>query len=162
MAKFNPLTLEEKQEIRVRATLYRAIADLKTYDEVKAFVGDLLNPQERMMLARRFYIAKMLLEDYSYDVISVALRTGHTTIAKVARWLHYGRGGYLAVVKRLLLKELQREKQKGMRHDPQNPLYVMRRYALAFWPVTATVELKQKISRMLDAQRKERKILSKR
>ena len=53
------------------------------------------------MLARRLLIAEMLLRQNTYRQIQQQLRVGAATIARVDRWLHFGRGGYVAALKLL-------------------------------------------------------------
>lgn len=70
------------------------LAELGEKSAIKYFLKDLLNRQERIMLIRRLLVAKMLLDGYTYDEIQNKLKVGKGTIAKVSRWLYFGRGGY--------------------------------------------------------------------
>ena len=72
---------------------------LKTKKEIKNFLKDLLNRQERAMLVRRLLIAEMLVKDYTYKEIVNRLHCGTATIARIDRWLNFGRGGYKQAVK---------------------------------------------------------------
>ena len=75
------------------------LSKLKNKNEIKNFLKDLLNRQERMMIIRRLLIAEMLKDNKSYVEIRKALKCGTATIARVQRWLNFGRGGYEKVIK---------------------------------------------------------------
>lgn len=77
---------------------------LKTKREIKNFFKDLLNRQERTMLIRRLLIAEMLLENHTYQEIVDRLHCGTATIARIDRWLHFGRDGYKQAIKVKKLK----------------------------------------------------------
>lgn len=74
------------------------LSGLKTRSAIRNFLKDLLNRQERLMLVRRLLIAEMLISGCTYKEIKSRLRCGGTTVAKVERWLHFGRGGYKQAV----------------------------------------------------------------
>lgn len=77
-----------------------ALAKLTTKGEIKDFLKDLLNRQERIMLIRRLQIAEMLAQEYNYEDIRKKLGVGNGTIARVSRWLNFGRNGYLNILKK--------------------------------------------------------------
>ncbi|MFH0987975.1 MAG: YerC/YecD family TrpR-related protein, partial [Parcubacteria group bacterium] len=66
----------------------------KTREEIYNFLKDLLNRPERLMLVRRLLIAEMLMDKKTYREIAEELHCGTVTIARVHRWLNFGRGGY--------------------------------------------------------------------
>ena len=100
MARYNekriPYVLQEK----LMNTFCDALARLKTKGDVKNFLKDLLNRQERAMIVRRLLIAQMLINGSTYNDIGRLLHCGTATIARVQRWVHFGRGGYHAAVSR--------------------------------------------------------------
>lgn len=75
------------------------LARLKTRSAIRNFLKDLLNRQERAMLVRRLLIAEMLIDGYTYEEIMNRLHCGPNTVARVERWLHFGRGGYSQAVR---------------------------------------------------------------
>lgn len=83
----------------------KLIAQLRSEDEVRFFLSDLLNRQERLMLARRVHIASLLESGGTYHEIEEILHAGRPTIARVQRWLNFGRDGYRRVVKLLSTKD---------------------------------------------------------
>ena len=78
--------------------LCEVVCQLRTKAAVRNFLKDLLNRQERLMLIRRLQVAELLQSEKTYREIQGALHVGPATIARVERWLHFGRGGYLAAL----------------------------------------------------------------
>ncbi len=94
MARYNEKRITYQTQERLMDMLARVLAGLKTQKAMRDFMKDLLNRQERAMLARRLLIAEMLIEGATYSAICAKLRCGSATVARVERWLHFGRGGY--------------------------------------------------------------------
>ena len=101
MPRFNLYNLSPQEQRKLLDRFFIAITFLGTFDEVKNFFKDLLNPQETAMLARRLKIAEMLLDKETYSEIHRRLGAGSITIAKVHRWVNAKRGGYKVAIKRL-------------------------------------------------------------
>jgi TrpR-related protein YerC/YecD len=74
--------------------LSRALASLKTVEEVERFLRDLCTIGELEAMAHRWEVAQLLDEGLPY--LTVAERTGAstTTVTRVAQWLRRGEGGY--------------------------------------------------------------------
>ena len=74
---------------------------LKTEDEVKIFLRDLLTEKEIEELGMRWHVAKML--DQGIPFSQIEKETGMTpgTIARISKWLKEGSGGYRLVIDRL-------------------------------------------------------------
>jgi len=70
------------------------LSNLESKNAIRDFLKDLLNRQERMILIRRLLIAEMLEQGVTYREIIKKLKCGSPTIARVERWLHFGRKGY--------------------------------------------------------------------
>ncbi len=77
---------------------------LKTKQAVKDLLKDLFNRQERLMIVRRLLIARMLLRGNTYHKIIKSLHCGSPTIARIDRWLHFGRGGFKKALSSLNIK----------------------------------------------------------
>lgn len=99
MAKYNEKRISYAEQERLLNLFCNTICKLKNKSSVKNFLKDLLNRQERAMLVRRLLIAEMLLNKCTYEEIAKCLRCGSTTIARVQRWLSFGRGGYQAAIR---------------------------------------------------------------
>jgi len=81
--------------------LVAAFLTLTTADEVGRFLRDLLTANEIEEFGKRLRTAQLLTEKVPYSAIEAETGLSSTTIARVARWLHRGRGGYGLVLKRL-------------------------------------------------------------
>ncbi len=88
------------------------LQDLNTIKEKKYFLKDLLNRGERVMIARRFKIAKLLDEGLTYDKIAKLLSVSDGTIARVEKMLNFGRNGY-----RIALNKTRNRRNKPPRQS---------------------------------------------
>lgn len=98
MPKYNEKKLIYKDQEKLMNMLCEILVRLKTKSNIKNFLKDLLNRKERVMLMRRLIIAEMLIKDRTYQDIINRLHCGPATIARVERWLNFGRGGYKKAV----------------------------------------------------------------
>ena len=81
--------------------LYRAILCLESEEEARQFFRDLLTETEIRELAERWKAARMLAQGEAYLTISAETGLSSTTVARVARWVKKGTGGYRLALKRL-------------------------------------------------------------
>ncbi len=81
--------------------LLRAILALKTEEEAASFLRDLLTKSEIEECARRLTAADMLSRKESYTTVEKATGLSSTTVARVAKWLSNGKGGYKTIIARL-------------------------------------------------------------
>ena len=81
--------------------LFDTILCLKDRAECYSFFEDLCTVNELLSLSQRYEVASMLKKHCTY--LEIAEKTGASTatISRVNRCLHYGAGGYQAVVPRL-------------------------------------------------------------
>lgn len=84
--------------------LFTAVLALKTKDECARFFRDLCTLEEMAEMADRWQMVKMIIKELPYRTIADKLKVSTTTVARVAHWLHHGRGGYRTIVKRLKIK----------------------------------------------------------
>lgn len=82
-------------------TLYRAIASLRDEEECRRFLQDLCTVSELKAMEQRIDVAMLLDEGLIYSEILEKTGASSATISRVNRCLHYGAGGYQAVVPRL-------------------------------------------------------------
>jgi TrpR-related protein YerC/YecD len=84
------------------AALCRALLNLKTEAEARAFLDDLCTPAELSAFVDRWRVARELdARSGSYRDIHERTGVSVTTITRVARFLDSGNGGYRAVLSRL-------------------------------------------------------------
>ena len=88
---------------------WKAVTLLESKDEVRAFFYDIITSTERVMLAKRLQIAKLLYQEASYDFIKKELNVTAATIANVSRWMVSFGEGYRMVIPRL---EMNSKKKK--------------------------------------------------
>lgn len=81
--------------------LIEAILALKSPDEAKRFLRDLLTEAEIAEFGNRFRAAKMLSDKFPYSVIVKETGLSSTTVARVSKWLNQGENGYKTVIARL-------------------------------------------------------------
>lgn len=99
--KLKPRKIKEEDKIKCLDTLYTAISCLKSRDDIKSFLRDLLTESERIMVGRRILIAQRLLQDQTYDQIMQEMKVGPDTIMRVHRWLEDENKGYEKAIKEL-------------------------------------------------------------
>ena len=85
--------------------LIHAIAGLESEEECRAFLRDLCTVQELIHLSQSLQVAKLLLAGKSFDAIRGELPVSSATITRISTALHYGAGGYQAVLHRQAQEE---------------------------------------------------------
>ena len=80
---------------------YKSFLQLKTEDEVRRYLRDLLTIQEINEFSERLAVADMLNSRVTYAKITKQTSMSSTTIARINKWLKNGRDGYKLVLGRL-------------------------------------------------------------
>ncbi len=78
-----------------------AVLSLKSKDEAKRFLRDLLTEGEIGEFAKRLKAAEMLSDKVPYSLIEKETGFSSTTVARVAKWLNTGEGGYKSMISKL-------------------------------------------------------------
>src|SRR3989338_8180904 len=99
--------MSDKWDNQNTEELLKAILALKTIDEAKRCLRDLLTEAEILEFSRRWQAAKMLEKGVPYTQIVGKTGLSSTTVARVSQWLNSGLGGYKLVLKRLGLLRAQ-------------------------------------------------------
>ena len=81
--------------------LYHAIVSIRDEDECRQFLEDLCTVSELKAMAQRIDVAMLLDEGLIYSEILEKTGASSATISRVNRCLHYGSGGYKAIIPRL-------------------------------------------------------------
>ncbi len=81
--------------------LLDALVSLEGPGDADRLLQDLCTPRELEDLSQRLEVARMLDAGVSYARIQSATGASATTVARVARCLKYGSGGYRTVLDRL-------------------------------------------------------------
>lgn len=104
MPKFVHKKIRYENQDKLLEELCQVLQNLKTLEEKKYFLKDLLGRGERIMLVRRFKIAKLLERGATYREIRQSMGASYNTISRVERLLNFGRGGYRKAIGRLSKK----------------------------------------------------------
>lgn len=121
--------LSEQEKIKTLDMLYTAAGTVRGRDATKAFLRDLLTPSERIMLGRRIWIARLLLQGYSQAEIGEKLKVGPNTIQRVQRWLNDQMPGYEEAIKGM---ESEFAKRKKSKDDPFSFRALKKKYPMHF------------------------------
>lgn len=78
--------------------LVAILKKLKSSKDLSNFLDDLLTEEEILDLAQRLKIAKLILEEKTYDEIAEKVRTSTSTVSKIGQILKYGKGGFEKVM----------------------------------------------------------------
>ncbi len=81
--------------------LFKTFLKLKTVDECRKFLRDLLTEAEIKEFANRWKVARLLEDKVPYEEITRQTGMSSTTIARIQKWKEKGMGGYLLMLKRL-------------------------------------------------------------
>ena len=90
-----------KQEREAEDKLFEAIKTLQGFEEYRSFFQDILTPSEFQAIKDRWTVAALLYEGYTYREINSISGVSITTVARVARFLSDGSGGYQIALERL-------------------------------------------------------------
>lgn len=81
--------------------LLTAVLSLKTKDEARRFLRDLLTEAELIEFGNRWKAVRMLSQSQSYTAIRGKTGLSTATIARISKWLRKGMGGYALMLSRL-------------------------------------------------------------
>ncbi|OGE68319.1 hypothetical protein A3H81_01445 [Candidatus Daviesbacteria bacterium RIFCSPLOWO2_02_FULL_38_18] len=76
-----------------RKLLVDTLRKFKSSKDLSNFIDDLLTEEEILDLAQRLKIAKLILEEKTYDEIAEKVRTSTSTVSKIGQVIKYGIGG---------------------------------------------------------------------
>lgn len=81
--------------------LYEAVVSLKSVEECKDFLRDLLTKTEIDEAAMRWKVARLLNDGKTYIEIEKITGLSSTTVARVHKWLKKGKGGYSKMLRNI-------------------------------------------------------------
>lgn len=90
-----------KWDNRDSQDLFGAILMLRSKSEVKKFLRDLLTEQEISEFSRRWRAVRMLDSGRPYTEIVKTTGLSSTTVARIAKWMKSGMGGYRMMLGRV-------------------------------------------------------------
>lgn len=101
MSKISPAKMSKRDMDKMLNLLYNKLSKLKTRKEIADFIADILMDSEKIMILRRLQIAKLLLEEKTYNEIRKKLKVGFDNIKTVRHKIDFGSGGYIKFIKEL-------------------------------------------------------------
>lgn len=110
--------LTKKEYMHTLDLLYTAADSVQGRDTVKQFLKDLLTPSERIMLGRRIWIARLLLNGSSHVEICRKLKVGPNTVWRVEKWLKDQYPGYENAIKGVEKEMDRRAIQREIKDNP--------------------------------------------
>jgi len=124
--------LSDQERMETLDMLYTAAGTIKGRDATKEFLKDLLTPSERIMLGRRIWIARLLLQGYSQAHIGEKLQVGPNTIWKIEKWLDGQMPGYANAIKGLEKEMKTRTDKQEIGKNPFSYKALKKKYPLHF------------------------------
>jgi len=135
MAKFsNPSKLSSDEQERLLINFCRALSQIKDEAEAAQLIKDLLSRQEAEMLAKRLRAAELLMDGKRYSEISLELKIGSNTIARVHEWLKLSGEGYRLILDRMEKTKEPRNIKARDYFDSSSWKSVKKKYPMYFWP----------------------------
>ena len=106
--------------------------------QLETFLSGLLTPSEQIMLGRRIWISRMLLENKRYDEIGARLFVGYTTITKVELWLRGLLPDYGKFIQKEKKRMTEQRRNEIIKMNPFGLTALKKRYPMHFllfpWP----------------------------
>jgi TrpR-related protein YerC/YecD len=81
--------------------LFRAVLRLRTVDEAARFFRDLMTLHELREMRNRWLVVRLLDQGVPYKTIETRTGMSSRTVARIARWVREGEGGYRMLLKRV-------------------------------------------------------------
>ena len=81
--------------------LIKSVLALKTEDEARRFLRDLMTEKEIKEFSNRLRAAELLMDYTPYKYIEKETGLSSTTVARVSKWLNRKNGGYKEIINRL-------------------------------------------------------------
>ncbi len=129
MSKVKPHMIDPNEKFQAIDSLFEVISKLKTKQEIVDFFLGLFTASESLMMARRIQIARMLLNEKSYDEIMKKLRVSSQTINATDKWLHKGDEKYTAWLKsRVSIVEDKKNLKKHLTYESLLDKYPYHRF----------------------------------
>lgn len=129
MSKVKPHLIDPSEKFQAIDSLFEVISKLKTKQEIVDFFLGLFTSSESLMMARRIQIARMLLDEKSYEDIMKKLRVSSQTINSTDKWLHRGDEKYTAWLKnRVSVVESKNNSKKNPTYESLLDKYPYHRF----------------------------------
>ncbi|TSD06405.1 MAG: hypothetical protein Greene07147_264 [Parcubacteria group bacterium Greene0714_7] len=124
--------LGKEEKMKTLDILYTAAGSVRGRSTMKLFLRDLLTESERIMLGRRIWIARLLIQGERANDIATKLRVGLATIYRVERWLQDQFPGFEEAIKSMDKEFKKRENLFEANYGPFSFRALKRKYPLHF------------------------------
>lgn len=133
MPKVSKLTVDKHRLNKFSNDFWETVTLLKNKEEVKKFLFDILTHTERIMIAKRLQIAKMLLYGFDYQTIRSYLKVTDQTVARINNRINTGGEGLKIGVKRL--NKIEQERQQKLESlSPFSAERIKKKYPAYYLP----------------------------
>ncbi len=136
--KRKPSDLSAKDQAFTRKLLFEAAKTAQSSKQLETFLDGLLTPSEQIMLGRRIWISRMLLEQKRYDEIGARLLVGPNTITKVEMWMRGQLPDYGRHLEKTVMTETDKQRRREAKANPFGLTALKLKYPLHFllfpWP----------------------------
>lgn len=136
--KRKPSDLSLADQAYTRKLLFEAAKVARDSKQLEKFLDGLLTPSEQIMLGRRIWVSRLILENKRYDEISERLLIGHNTIAKVELWLRGLLPDYGELIEREIKRTTLARRKQIAKQNPFGLTALKMKYPLHFllfpWP----------------------------
>ena len=109
MTQVSKYPLRKEIQERMFDVFLDSIALVKTREQVRKLLDDVLSPSERTMLAKRLSIALLLYKGSDQRAICNTLKVSLGTVSRVSVALQKGSGGYAMVLSAIMKNDGLRE-----------------------------------------------------
>ncbi|MFN3692663.1 MAG: Trp family transcriptional regulator [Candidatus Paceibacteria bacterium] len=136
--KRKPSDLSAADQLFTRKILFEAAKTAKTNKQLEKFLEGLLTPSEQIMLGRRIWISRMLLEQKRYDEIGARLHVGPNTVTKIELWLRGLLPDYGKYLEKEVKVETIKRRKRMAKENPYGLTALKMKYPMHFllfpWP----------------------------
>jgi len=136
--KRKPTDLSIEDQEFTRKLLFEAVKTAKSNNQLETLLAGLLTPSEQIMLGRRIWISRLLLENKTYSEIGERLLVGPNTVTKVELWLLGLLPDYGDYIQKEKKRVTEKRRAEIAKQNPFGLTALKKRYPLHFlffpWP----------------------------
>jgi Trp operon repressor len=136
--KRKPEDLSPEDQKYTRTLLMHAAREASRQGKLEDFLEGLLSPSEQIMLGRRIWISRLLMQQKTYDEIGARLKVGTQTIQKVEAWLQGIMPRYDDAIQAEMKRQTIERRKAAIRENPFGLTALKAKYPLHFllfpWP----------------------------
>jgi len=136
--KRKPSDLSPEDQTFTRKVLFEAAKTAQSSKQLEKFLSGLLTPSEQIMLGRRIWISRMLLENKRYEEIGERLLVAPNTITNVELWMRGLLPDYGDFIQKERKRTTKQRRDEIAKMNPFGLTALKKKYPLHFllfpWP----------------------------